>query len=99
VLTRAQGCGDVSDNASGFAFDLLVREAQDGVAELPEVEIASVIVLEGDRAAVVEERVGFHHHALLAPEEVDLEAAELDVGLGGRQLVAADECEEIFLEV
>jgi hypothetical protein len=31
--------------------------------------------------------------------EVDLVAAELDVGLGGREVVAGEEVEEVFLEV
>jgi hypothetical protein len=31
-----------------------VGEAEDGVAELAKVEIAGMVILEGDRAAVVE---------------------------------------------
>jgi hypothetical protein len=58
-----------------------------------------VIVLEGDRAAVVEEAVGLDHEAAVAPEEVHLPAAQFDVGLGEREVVVVNEREEVFLEV
>jgi hypothetical protein len=47
-----------------------------------------VVGVEGDGAAVVGPVVGLDDHALLAPEEVDRPAAELDVDLGGRDAIA-----------
>src|SRR3954449_8968565 len=64
-----------------------------------EVEVAGVVVLEGDRAAVVGPGVDLDHEPVGAPEEVDFPAAELDVDLGRRQAVAAVESEEGGLEV
>ena len=84
---------------SGSSSSCSSGEAKDGEAELTQVEVAGVVVLEGDRAAVVEEGVDFDDEALRAPEEVDLPAAELDVGLGEGEAVATDEGEEVFLEV
>src|SRR4051794_320646 len=48
---------------------------------------------------MVGEEVSFDDQTLLAPEEVDLPAAESDVDLGGRDVVAAVEVEERDLEV
>jgi hypothetical protein len=58
-----------------------------------------MVVLEGDRAAVVGPEVGFDHEALIAPEEVDGPATELDIDLGGREAVVGEEGEEEGLEV
>lgn len=58
-----------------------------------------MVVLEGDRASVVGEGVDLDYEALGAPKEIDLVAAELDVGLGGREVVVGAESEEVFLEV
>jgi hypothetical protein len=49
---------------------------------LAQVEVASMVVLEGDRAAVVGEAVGFDDEPLLTPEEVDLPAAAALRALG-----------------
>ena len=51
---RSKGHGDVQGDAVGFVFELKFRVAQDGEAELAQVEIAGVVVVEGDRAVVVE---------------------------------------------
>jgi hypothetical protein len=80
-------------------FDLLIGEAKDCEATLTQVEVACMVVLEGDRAAVIEEAVGLNDETVRAPEEVDLPTADLDVGLGEREVVVADEGEEVFLEV
>jgi hypothetical protein len=56
-----------------------------------------VIVVEGDGATVIEKGVDLDDEAMRAPEEVDLPAAELDVGLGKWQVVETDEGEEVFL--
>jgi hypothetical protein len=80
-------------------FELLVGEAKDRVARSVEVELARVVVLEGDRASVVGPEVGLDYDALSAPEEVNLPAPELDVDLGWREAVAVDEGEEKGLEV
>src|SRR4051812_1970766 len=48
---------------------------------------------------VVEEGVDLNDEAIRAPEEVDLPAAKLDVGLRERPAVAVTESEEVFLEV
>lgn len=58
-----------------------------------------MVVLEGDRAAVVGPGVGFDHGSLGAPEEVDFEAAEPDVDLGVREAAVVDDREEERLEV
>src|SRR4051794_13607565 len=54
-----QGRGDVRGYAAGFFFNLRIGEAKDGEARGAQVEVAGVVVLEGDRTAVVEEGVGF----------------------------------------
>jgi hypothetical protein len=82
-----------------FFFELEIGEAQDGVASEAEVEVAGVVVLEGDRAAVVEPEVGLDDNAIVAPEEVGGPTAELDVYLRAREGVAMDEGEEERLEV
>jgi hypothetical protein len=46
----------------------------DGVAPLAEVQVADVIVLEGDRAAVVGPGVRLDDELLCTPEEVDFVA-------------------------
>jgi hypothetical protein len=58
-----------------------------------------VVVLEGDRAAVVGEEVGLDDDALRAPEEVDRPAAEPDVDLRAREVVAVDDGEKEGLEI
>jgi hypothetical protein len=55
--------------------------------------------MEGDRASVVGEGVDLDDEARLAPEEVDLPATELDVGLRRRDVVAMEESEGGGLEV
>jgi hypothetical protein len=67
--------GYIRHDALGFRFELLVGEAENRVAALAQVQVALVIGLKGDGAAVVEEGVGFDHEALGAPEEVDFVAA------------------------
>lgn len=91
--------GDEGDHAVGFIFQLSFGEVQHGEAKLTKVEIARVVAVERDRALVVEERVDFDYELLCAPEEVDLVATEVDIGLGVRQVVALNEGEEVFLEV
>jgi len=76
---------DDRSDALGFLFDLRFVEAEDGVAGGAEVKVPRVIGLEGDGAAVVEEGIGFDDEAVRPPEEVDLPAAEFDVGLGERK--------------
>ncbi|HET7120594.1 MAG TPA: hypothetical protein VFI17_05025 [Solirubrobacterales bacterium] len=83
--------GDLGGDAVGFAVELSVRVAEDGEALVAEVEVAGVVGLEGDRTLVVGEEVGFDDKARLAPEEVNLPAADLDVRLWEREIVAAPE--------
>jgi hypothetical protein len=65
---------------------------------LPQVEVAGAVVLEGDRAAVVGEGIDLDHERAVAPEEVDLPAADLGVRLGDGEPMACAEGEEVFLE-
>jgi hypothetical protein len=58
-----------------------------------------VVILEGDRALVVGEEVGFDDYLAFGPEEINLVATDLDVGLGMREPVFEKERKEVFLEV
>src|SRR4029077_11248677 len=64
-------CGEflsyLSRDALWFRFELPVGEAEDGVAGRTQVEVAFMVDLEGNGAAVVGEGVSFDHEALGAP--------------------------------
>lgn len=96
-----QGPGDIGHNPLRFAFELQIVKAQHRVAGRAEVEVAGVVGMKGDRAAVVGPEVGLDHDSLTPPEEVDRPAAELLVDLGRWDAIAvgADQSEEEGLEV
>lgn len=58
-----------------------------------------MVFVKGDGASVVEERIDFNDELVLAPEKVDLPTPNLDVGLREREVVAVNECKEVFLDV
>jgi hypothetical protein len=97
--TLRQRLPDDRGDPIGFLFELAVREAEDRVTALPQIEVAGVVILEGDRALVVGEEVGFDDYLAFGPEEINLVATDLDVGLGMREPVFEKERKEVFLEV
>lgn len=99
IASRARAPATSAMTRSVFLFELAFAEAENREPGGAQVEVAGVVVLEGDRAPVVGEAVDFHHETLRAPEEVDFPVAELDVDLGWRQAVTAAEIEEVGLEV
>ena len=71
--------GDVGNDAPGLPFELAVREAEDGVARGAEIELPRVVVLPGDRTAVVAPAV---EAEAAVPDGVDaaVDAVEMAAG-------------------
>lgn len=83
----------------GLLANLIFAEAAHRVAAAPQVEITSVIILEGDCPAMPAIAVGLDRDALVAPEEIDGPAADANVDLRVGKAAASAEVEEIALEV
>ncbi len=94
-----QDLSKVRHHAVGFFVDLPPGEAPDRKAMPSQLKVARVVVLERDTAAVVAEVVGFDRDPIGAPDEVDLETADLDVHLGARKAMAPAEAQEVILEI
>lgn len=99
VHAAAKDFAQIRNYQGWVVADLGSGVAADGVARAPEVQLALVVVLERNRAAVVVEEVGFDRDLLFGPKEVDLPLADLDVDRGAGQGVARAEAQEVELEV
>jgi hypothetical protein len=66
--------GDRVDHCAGFAFGLLVGDAEGAVADAKEFAVAPAIALEGEVGSVEVAAVGLDDESVFGPEEVDLEA-------------------------
>ncbi len=97
VLCEA-GAHDGSNGLRSIT-DLVAGEAAQTVPVRVQLEFSGTVVLERLSAAVSRVAVGLDDEALLAPEEVDGEAADAHVHFGRRELVTVADAEKAALEL
>ena len=74
-------------------------EANDVIAQRPQFEITSAVILEGNSSAVVPVAVCLNDQSLTSPNEVHEQRADPDIHLGGWQSVPSAEIEKEKLQL
>src|SRR6201996_4030533 len=96
---EAERFAQVGGDRIGGGFELVAGVAARGDALAAQLQVASVVVLESDRATVVVPEVGLDGDPLLDEEEVDRLAVDARVSERPREVMALAEGEEEQLEV
>src|ERR1700761_8921620 len=96
---EAERFAQVGGDRIGGGFELVAGVAARGDAMRAQCEVASVVVLESDRATVVVPEVGLDGDPLLGEEEVDQLAVDAMVDQRPREVMALAEGEEEQLKV
>lgn len=90
---------EVRGHGGGLVAKLPAGEASHRISAAPQVEVASVVVLEGNGSPVIAVAIGLNDDALAWPQKVNRPASDANVHLGQRDAVAPTKLQKIPLQV